>query len=147
MKQCTKCKKEKTEDSFSFKVKTTGLRQMQCKECVRSLVKNHYNQNKEYYLNKAKKRNSEYKNLVNTYIYQYLLKNHCVDCGESDVTVLEFDHQGKKPKLQAVSQLVRRQYTFDKIVEEIEKCEVRCANCHRRKTAKDFKWYKLKMPL
>ena len=27
------------------------------------------------------------------------------------------------------------------ILKEIEKCEIRCSNCHRKKTAKDFNWY------
>jgi len=28
------------------------------------------------------------------------------------------------------------------ILEEINKCVIRCSNCHRKKTAKDFSWYK-----
>jgi hypothetical protein len=32
---------------------------------------------------------------------------------------------------------------LNQVKNEIEKCDVRCANCHRRKTAKDFNWYKL----
>jgi hypothetical protein len=33
-------------------------------------------------------------------------------------------------------------YCWARILEELQKCDVRCANCHRRKTARDFKWFK-----
>ncbi len=78
------------------------------------------------------------------FLYQHLLKNPCVDCGESDVTVLEFDHKGIVPKLKTVSQLARAHFPIDKIQKEIDKCEVRCANFRRRKTAKAFNWFKNK---
>lgn len=142
MEKCTVCKKEKIIDEFNFKKKSLGLRHQQCKECTRLFVKNHYNSNKGYYLKKAQKRNSKVRLEVYDYLKQYFLKNPCIDCGESDITVLEFDHVGKVPKFKAVSSLMRYGFPLSKIKEEINKCEVRCANCHRRKTAKEFKWFK-----
>src|SRR3990170_8171512 len=142
MKKCSRCKKEKPVDEFNFKVKARGLRQLQCKECTRLLIKNHYNTNKQYYLSKARIRNKKLRDEINSFICQYLLKNPCIDCGETDITVLEFDHKGKVPKFRAVSHLLRDRTSLEKIEEEIDKCEVRCANCHRRKTAKDFNWFK-----
>jgi hypothetical protein len=142
VKKCTRCKKEKPEQEFNFKIKKTGLRQLQCRECTRLLIKNHYNTNKEYYLLKARKRNKTLRDEVNLYLYEYLSKNPCVDCGESDVVVLEFDHMGIVPKLNTVSFLARVHRPINEIQAEIDKCEVRCANCHKRKTAKDFKWFK-----
>ena len=59
------------------------------------------------------------------------------------MSVLEFDHRGEIPKLKAVSSLMRLRVPLKIIIEEINKCEVRCANCHRKKTAKRFKWYKV----
>lgn len=143
MKKCTRCKIEKPIEEFNFKIKETGLRQLQCKECTRLLIKNHYNTNKEYYLLKARKRNKILRDEINLYIYEYLSKNPCVDCGESDVVVLEFDHIGLVPKLNTVSFLARVHRPINEIQSEIDKCEVRCANCHKRKTAKDFKWFKI----
>lgn len=40
-----------------------------------------------------------------------------------------------------VSSLMARGYRWEKIEAEIVKCEVRCANCHRKKTAREHKWY------
>jgi len=146
MKQCTKCRKHKSIEEFSFKIKAIGLRHLQCKECTRLLIKNHYNNNREYYLTKSQKRNKHLRFKVNTYLQEYLLRHPCVDCGEKDIVVLEFDHTGKIPKFKAVSHMIRLQYPLEEIKREIDKCEVRCANCHRRKTAKDYKWYKLMRP-
>ena len=143
MKKCSKCKQEKRVTEFNFKVKSIGLRHTQCKECTRLFVKNHYNKNRAYYLTKTEKRNKELKREVNKYIHDYLSKNPCVDCSEPDIIVLEFDHTGKIPKFKAISSLIRARSSLEIIKEEIEKCEVLCPNCHRRKTAKDFKWYKV----
>lgn len=63
----------------------------------------------------------------------FLKTNPCVDCKESDIVVLEFDHV-RGVKLANVSDLVNRACSLKKIKEEIDKCEVRCANRNRRKT-------------
>src|SRR6202022_3269562 len=64
----------------------------------------------------------------------YLLEHPCVDCGETDITVLEFDHL--RDKTQNVSALIRGTNSWARIEAEIAKCVVRCANCHRRETAR-----------
>ena len=65
----------------------------------------------------------------------------CVDCGQSDVIVLDFDHRDPSTKMGGPTELARKNSNWKKIKEEIEKCDVRCANCHRRKTAKQFNGY------
>lgn len=75
-------------------------------------------------------------------ILETLSKSPCVDCGETDPVVLDFDHiRGKKSA--NVCEMVRRGHSVDSIRSEIDKCEVRCANCHRRATAaRAGNWYK-----
>ena len=64
------------------------------------------------------------------YVREYLEGKSCVDCGNSDARVLEFDHvRGKK--LYHVSYMVQKAYKLDLIKEELSKCEIRCCNCHR----------------
>lgn len=82
---------------------------------------------------------------VRSFVVEYLSKHPCIDCGEKDIVVLEFDH--KQDKIEAISRMTRGFYSLDTIVNEIKKCEVRCANCHRRKTALQFGWFKKEMPL
>jgi len=72
-------------------------------------------------------------------VFDYLATHPCVDCGEGDPLILEFDHvQGVKRA--PVANLLRA-CAWPAIAAEIEKCEVRCANCHRRKTARQLGWF------
>jgi len=143
MKICTKCKKEKNLDEFNYKNKLLNLHHSECKQCTRLFVKNHYNNNKEYYLKKTRIRNLKLRKKATDHIIQHLQNNPCLDCGETDIVVLDFDHNRDKfTKIKAVSSLVRASRPLSEIKEEIKKCEVRCANCHRRKTAKEFNWLK-----
>jgi hypothetical protein len=77
-----------------------------------------------------------------TYVISYLLTHPCVDCGEADPVVLTFDHRDPKEKKQNVSLMIANGYALNTLIAEIKKCDVRCANCHRRKTAKQFGWWK-----
>lgn len=66
-------------------------------------------------------------------IRQYLQTHPCVDCGEKDPVVLDFDHKNPDEKVDSISHLRHGRATWEDIWAEIQKCEVRCANCHRKK--------------
>ena len=141
-KECTKCKTEYPEDQFPFKNKAKGIRHGICLTCGREYRKAHFEKNKQYYRDKQKVRGERIKKEAKQIVLEYLKNHPCVDCGESDPVVLQFDHVRGIKKC-AVSKLVSSSYLPDVIIEEIEKCDVRCANCHSRKTAKEYGWYTL----
>jgi len=66
-------------------------------------------------------------------IWIYKMNNPCKDCGEEDPVVLEFDHI-KGNKLANISKMLDR-FPWKEIIRELKKCDVVCANCHRRRTA------------
>lgn len=69
-----------------------------------------------------------------------LSRQGCVDCGEADVAVLDFDHRSDKTA--NVSTLARNECSLARLDAEIARCDVRCANCHRRRTARVGGWYR-----
>jgi hypothetical protein len=62
----------------------------------------------------------------------YLETARCIDCGESDSVVLDFDHIGVKKD--TVVRLAHTEHSIATLKREMAECEVRCANCHRRRT-------------
>ncbi|MGN7859566.1 hypothetical protein ACTJI8_03200 [Microbacterium sp. 22303] len=68
---------------------------------------------------------------------EYLLVHPCVDCGIADPVVLEFDHLPEFTKRFEIARAITASTrSWAAIAEEISKCEVVCANCHRRRTAR-----------
>jgi hypothetical protein len=59
-----------------------------------------------------------------------------IDCGESDPVVLDFDHRDRRAKFANVSDMLT--YSIKRVISEIAKCDVRCANDHRRRTKKQI---------
>lgn len=72
------------------------------------------------------------------FVKKHLLEHPCVDCGEPDIRVLEFDHIDPSTKEHSVSRMVSQGYATEKVAAEMAKCEVRCCNCHRLRTRRQF---------
>lgn len=142
-KKCTKCKRELPISSFNWRIKNVK-KSSHCKECSRKYVRNHYKNNKKYYLKKAQKRNLIQQQKTQGVIGEYLQNHPCIDCGENNILVLEFDHINRKNKKDAIANIARRRLSLKTLKKEIKKCEVRCANCHRIKTAIESNSWKLK---
>ncbi len=74
-------------------------------------------------------------------LLEFLSSKACIDCGENDPVVLEFDHKSSSRKFKQISNMLSGHYSWESLLKEIKKCEVRCANCHRRKTYVQFKFF------
>jgi ribosomal protein L44E len=69
-------------------------------------------------------------------IQKIKLDSGCVDCGYREhVEALDFDHLPESGKLFNIGEKMGT-FSLAKLLEEAAKCEVRCANCHRVKTAR-----------
>ena len=97
-------------------------------------ARKHYIANKEKMKIRAQKFTTENRIRLRKLVKIYLSRHSCVDCSESDVVVLDFDHVRGIKRLD-ISTLVGRSCSVKTIFREIYKCDVRCANCHRRRHA------------
>ena len=81
-----------------------------------------------------KKRELEYR----TWFRELKSTLKCEECPEDNVATLDFHHRDPSQKEMAVSDLVKRQWSKKRILEEIDKCSVLCSNCHRKLHWKDI---------
>lgn len=140
-KQCSKCNEILPITEFSKnKSKRDGFNTY-CKSCMKTIRKKHYENNKKVIIEKQRNINKKVRLEKRKFLLTYLNNNPCVDCGEPDPIVLEFDHVDPETKLSTISKMISDNVSLEKIKEEIRKCEIRCANCHRRRTAQQFNWY------
>lgn len=128
MKVCGSCKENKPETDFAMKSKTTGRLQSSCRKCQQAYRKSHYEANHQKYRDKAIRLKEKYK----VEFYTWLQTQQCVDCGNDDFRVLEFDHL--RDKEFNIGEMVGLR-TLAGLQDEIAKCEIVCANCHKIRSA------------
>ncbi len=143
MQMCPGCGRELSFAHFNFKRRVDGRLQVYCRDCSRAYIREHYTANREYYVRKASLRNRRLRNELLDRVLEYLRAHPCVDCGEADPVVLEFDHIDPSVKAWDVAEKLKAAPAWRTIEAEIAKCVVRCANCHRRRTAQQFGWRRL----
>ena|ERR1700712_1096671 len=148
MKKCTKCLIEKPETEFFFQSSAKKRLHAECKACYRahrkSYQKEHYAKYKEFYLFRAQLSNKKLREQFHQRMRAYMLDKFCEYCGECDPIVLEFDHINPETKSFNISQAARFGKDWGIVLAEMEKCQILCANCHKRRTAQQFHWYKAK---
>jgi len=133
--RCASCQRDLSPDRFADRGAHTGRKQSWCRECRSVYDRQRYQTDAEQ--TRVRRKNAEIRDRNAQHIYGYLLCHPCVDCDEQDLLVLDFDHvRGKK--LFDVTRAIRDTRSIESIDREIAKCEVRCANCHRRKTSTSF---------
>lgn len=105
----------------------------------RSYYRSYYEANRDRIAAKTTAWTLRQRKINQAFLFEYLSAHPCVDCGEADPIVLEFDHlENKRGDISTMA----RNCTPKTIEIEISKCEVRCANCHRRRTARTRGYYR-----
>ena len=127
-KICTKCGLEKPLTEFNFKNKAKGKLQAQCKECQRKRERELYNmsykqKNKDRYNQNRRAYRSKMRDIINK-----AKECGCACCGETELCCLDFHHLHDKEFVISAGTEV----SLERLLAELEKCVVLCANCHRK---------------
>ena len=111
-----------------------GQKLSRCRPCRREYDrKYHANRSDSEKLRKVNLQTQRYrKNLQ--WVRDVKAEKACVDCGIADYRVLQFDHLPQYEKVISITDALRRGYSQKKIMDEMAKCEVVCANCQSIRT-------------
>ena len=131
LKVCGTCKQALPTAEFSRRAASRDGLQSRCKACWRL----DYLQNTERRKTVAATNAAASLRRHRIRLASYLRDHPCVDCGESDIRCLDFDHRDPQEKLANVGTLVFTHVSWERVEREIAKCDVRCANCHRKRTS------------
>ena len=131
-KTCSLCRKELSVSEFNIKEyrKTDGKPRYQtvCKKCNREYQKKHYKKNKEKYIERAKKDRV----ILREWWNEYKSALSCSTCGESHPSCIEFHHKNPIEKEFGLGEFMRKTLLKERILKEVEKCDVLCSNCHKK---------------
>lgn len=131
---CGRCHRVRPIECFAWRSTERQLRQPWCRDCHNAHKRSFYADNRVSEIARVSRRRERLAAENTLKMRRYLSGHPCVDCGEDRVEVLEFDHL--RDKRRDVTAMVLGGYLWSSIEAEIAKCEVRCANDHRRRTAR-----------
>jgi hypothetical protein len=134
LKTCCTCHRPLPISEFNKRRAAKDGLQARCRSCSRQW----YTRNRVAHIANVRRRNAAHRQRLYGLLAEYFEDHPCVDCGETDVRCLEFDHRDRATKSAEISRLYKNAASWRVMLREIEKCDVRCANCHRRRTSGQF---------
>jgi hypothetical protein len=109
------------ETDFPFRSKAHAVRRSVCLECQRSYWRAYYHRDRLGRGERRRRSNATYRERNRIRVLDYLKTHPCVDCGEKDAVVLEFDHVrgfklGDGERLNAIGDLMEANFRRDREV-------------------------------
>ncbi len=129
-KTCGTCRQSKPLTEFNRKSSRADGRQEVCRECNRASSRRYYAENRAAHVRTIVARTAQRREELKRFLADYFRGHPCIDCGVTDLRVLDFDHRPSEHKRGEVMQLVKDGFSLRIVREEIAKCDVRCRNCH-----------------
>lgn len=116
---CTKCNNDLPKESFNL-----NTRCLWCKICRSRYDKQYYKDRKDKLYTQKVNRIYNIREIVSK------LKAQCSKCKENHPGCLVFHHIDKSQKEFTISDATKNGWSLKRILKEIEKCDILCANCH-----------------
>ena len=130
MKTCTKCECDKIESKFHFRYSNTGELQSWCKDCKKKYSQGYYQGRKARQMYVVSVRRKK----LSAWLLDLKSNLSCKNCGfNNHPEALDFHHRDPSKKSRTLANSLGVGWGKKRILEEIDKCDVLCANCHRIK--------------
>lgn len=147
-KYCPKCDRHYPIKHFGKNSSTKSGYNNLCKECYNKYMQAYHSGNKKHLdrVNKYRKNNMVKVKGIKHAFYEKRMKfisefkTECCICREKRKPCLEFHHKDRNKKLFTIGKFVFK--SREAIVDEINKCVVLCANCHRKVEYGSLRGYK-----
>jgi hypothetical protein len=131
-KKCYRCKKTKSIEKFSRNKSRSDGYSSSCKKCHSVLRREHYLKNKDKIRKQVKIQKKAYVKWLRS-----LKDGPCVDCNiKYPYYVMQFDHRDPKEKEFNIGSMLSLNYNKERVLREVDKCDLVCANCHAERTHK-----------
>lgn len=128
-KRCSACKVYLPVERFHLNRSHSDGLASYCKECTKAASRRHYEQNKQSYFD----RNQEVRRRQKERLLDLKKNTPCHDCGQKfHPFIMEFDHFDPANKLFSIGKSGR--VSDKQLREEMAKCNLVCANCHKLRT-------------
>ncbi len=129
---CTKCLRNKK--SISFAKRPNGKATSYCRPCQRIYGHTYYSKNLKSENDRRYRNQKRIRGETQQFV-QSLKASPCSDCGESHpYWAMDFDHRDPKEKKFSIGVATTVGVSRKRLLQEIEKCDLVCALCHRYRT-------------
>ena len=133
MKQCCTCQQSFPLDSFNFRNVARGERSSSCRACQAIHRRKHYLSRRQHYIDQSGVYRDKRNEGIREFILSIKAKTPCADCGQIfHHYAMDFDHLPQYEKSFEISNALN--VSRERLVAELAKCELVCANCHRVRT-------------
>jgi hypothetical protein len=87
---------------------------------------------KEEKLKRKKENDRKRRQRIKSWYLKILDTKYCISCGEKSIECLDWHHLDPSKKTNGVSRMVHDKMPIKTILQEMDKCIIVCANCHRK---------------
>jgi hypothetical protein len=141
-KFCHKCQSDLTVDLFNKNASCKDGYARTCRSCMKEYRKVHYSNNRENYIRVVMASNIRRAEAKQERLRQFFVDKKCMDCPVDNPVVLEFHHRIPELKCKSISKMMSDGNSWERVLQEIDKCDILCSNCHKIRTHKQFNTYR-----
>ncbi len=127
-KFCNGCQTDKDIDEFAFKNRIKGTRQSRCHPCRQKGCKLSYEKHRDVTYRRNKRTRVRYKGRWD----DFKRTQKCLFCPEIEPVCFDFHHIDPSQKDFNLGDMIKKQMSWDSLMEEVSKCICVCSNCHRK---------------